>query len=179
MDILTHALSGALLARATAANKVGTRDLSLRARIAAGAFAAVSPDVDIVLRALDTLAYLNLHQGYTHSPVLLPLWALVLSVLFSLITRRRYGWHAFYGVAALGIAIHIAGDLITAYGTMLFAPFSDLRFSVPFAYLIDPYFTAILVAALLAAMVFPARRWIAGAGLAALATYIVWLLKSL
>ena len=175
MDILTHALSGALLARATAASTAQPRALSLHARIAAGAFAAVFPDVDIALRSWDTLAYLNLHQGYTHTLVLLPLWALVLAASFSLATRRRYGWRAFYGVAALGIAIHIAGDVITAYGTMLFAPFSDRRYSLPLAFTIDPYFTAIIVAALLAAMVIPMQRWIAGVGLAALAAYMVWL----
>lgn len=175
MDILTHALSGALLARATAANNTGPRALSLHARIAAGALAAVFPDVDIVLRPLGTLAYLNLHQGYTHSLVMLPLWAVVLAASFSLATRRRYGWRVFYGVAALGIATHIAGDVITAYGAMLFAPLSDRRYSLPLAFLIDPYFTALIVAALLAAMVFPAQRWITGAGLAALAAYLVWL----
>ncbi len=176
MDILTHVLSGALLARATAANAPSAHnELSLQARIAAGFFAAGFSDVDIVLRPLDTLAYLNLHQGYTHSLVLLPLWALGLAALFSLATRRRYGWRAFYGVAALGIAIHIAGDMFTAYGTMLFAPLSARRYSLPLAFVIDPYFTAIIVAALLAATLFPARRWIAGAGWAALGAYVVWL----
>lgn len=175
MDILTHALSGALLARATAAKATGQRELSLQARITAGSFAAAFPDADIVLRPLDTLAYLNLHQGYTHSLVLLPLWALGLAALFSLATRSRYGWRAFYGVAALGVAIHIAADLITTYGTMLFAPLSERRYSLPLAFVIDPYFTAIIVAALLAATLFPGRRWIAGAGYAALGAYVFWL----
>jgi len=175
MDILTHALSGALLARATATNKAEPHALSLHARIAAGAIAAVFPDVDIVLRPLGTLAYLNLHQGYTHSLLMLPLWALILAALFSLITRRRYGWRMFYGVAALGIAIHIAGDAITAYGTMLFAPISDHRYSLPLAFMIDPYFTAFIAAALFAAMAFPAQQWMAGAGLAVLAVYLGWL----
>lgn len=99
----------------------------------------------------------------------------VLAASFSLATRRRYGWRVFYGVAALGIATHTAGDVIAAYGAMLFAPLSDRRYSLPLAFLIDPYFTALIVAALHAAMVFPAQRWITGAGLAALAAYLVWL----
>lgn len=174
MDILTHVLSGALLARATATRTLVARGLSLQARVAAGCVAAAFPDADIVLRPLDTLAYLNWHQGSTHSLLLLPLWALGLAALFSLATRRRYGWREFYSMAALGIVIHIAGDVITAYGTMLFAPFSERRYSLSLAFVVDPYLTAIIVAALLAAALFPGRRWIAGAGLAGLAAYVGW-----
>ena len=175
MDTLTHALSGALLARATALDAAHRNGLSLGARTIAGGAAAAFPDIDVVLRTLDTLAYLDLHQGYTHSVVLLPLWVLGLAVLFSRLTRQGYGWRAFYGVAALGVAIHIAGDAITAYGVQLFSPLSDRRFSLPLAFVIDPYLTAIIIAALCAAMILPSRRGIAGAGLAMVALYVVFL----
>lgn len=175
MDTLTHALSGALLARATMPDAAHPNGLSLKARTITGAAAAAFPDIDVLLRALDTLVYLDLHQGYTHSLVLLPLWALGLAVLFSRLTRQRYGWRAFYGVAALGLAIHIAGDMITAYGTQLFSPLSDRRFTLPIAFVIDPYLTAIIVAALFATMLFPGKRRVAGAGLAMLALYLVFL----
>jgi inner membrane protein len=175
MDVVTHALSGALLAHATAANHARPGDLTPRARITAGALAALFPDADIGLRVFDTLAYLNLHQGYTHSLLLLPLWALLLGSVFWLAFRRRYRWRACAGVAALGIAIHIAGDLITAYGTMLFAPVSTHRYALPLAFLVDPWITAIIAATLLACLLYQPRRRIAATGCAVLAAYLTWL----
>ena len=156
MDTLTHALSGALLARATVPATAKPGELTPRARMTAGFVAAAFPDSDIVLRLLGTLTYIDLHRGVTHSIILLPAWALLLAWLFSRFSRQRYSWRAFYGTAALGIAIHIAGDLFTAYGTMVLAPFSHERFALPFTFIIDPYFTAIIVIGLVAVM--PARR---------------------
>jgi inner membrane protein len=132
--------------------------LSQRARLMAGAAAAAFPDIDFALRAIDTLTYLNLHQGVTHSLILLPAWALALAVLFALLSRQRYRWPAFYGIAAMGLAIHIGGDLITAYGTQLLAPLSAARFSWPLVFVIDPIVSVILVAGLAAARRWPARR---------------------
>lgn len=82
--------------------------------MAAGLAAAAFPDVDFSLRLLDTLTYLNWHQGPTHSVVLLPLWALGLARLFSWASRGRCSWRHFFAPAALGLAVHIGGDLLTA-----------------------------------------------------------------
>ena len=118
MDPLTHALSGALLARAAAPLSSSTHSgqivLPLRLQVAAGFAAAAFPDVDLVLRLIDTLTYLNWHQGPTHSLVLLPLWAWLLAWLFSWLTRKRFSWKLFMLPTCLGIAIHIAGDLVTS-----------------------------------------------------------------
>ncbi|MEX0638494.1 MAG: metal-dependent hydrolase, partial [Burkholderiales bacterium] len=77
MDTLTHALSGALLARATAPKDAPPR--SIPRRVAAGFFAAAAPDLDFVLAFVSPLVYLEQHRGPTHSVILLPLWALLLS----------------------------------------------------------------------------------------------------
>lgn len=58
----------------------------------------------------------------------------------------------------MGLAIHIGGDLITAYGTQLLAPFSAARFSWPLVFVIDPIVSVILIAGLVAARRWPARR---------------------
>jgi inner membrane protein len=160
MDTLTHALSGALLARAT---QHDTSPLPRRTRMWVGFWAAAFPDGDFVLRFIDPLIYLTTHRGITHSVLLLPLWALGLAVAFMWISRRRYSWRAFAGVCALGIGAHILGDVITAFGTMIFAPFSDVRVSFPYTFIIDPYFSAIIIAGLVGAALLGSRRFAVGA----------------
>lgn len=172
MDTLTHALSGALLARATEPRTPKPGQLPRRLRMWIGLWAAAFPDSDFVLRFIDPLVYLTTHRGITHSVLLLPLWALGLALAFMFILKRRYDWRAFVGVAALGIGIHIAGDVITAFGTMVFAPVSDMRVGLPFTFIIDPYFTAILVAGLVASAIWSSGRRAAVLGLAVLAAYV-------
>lgn len=179
MDPLTHTLSGALLARATTPLAAQTHSeqiaLPLRLQVAAGFAAAAFPDVDLVLRLIDTLTYLNWHQGPTHSLVLLPLWAWLLAWLFSWLSRGRYAWQLFYRPACFGSAIHIVGDLITSYGLMLFAPLSTERFSLPLVFVIDPWFSLIIIAGLIASWRYPRQRIPAIVALVGLCGYVVFL----
>jgi inner membrane protein len=172
MDTLTHALSGALAARATEPSVPRSGRLPRRLRLWVGFWAAAFPDSDFVLRFVDPLLYLTTHRGITHSIVMLPLWAAVLAIVFVYIARRRYSWRAFVGVCALGIGAHIVGDVITAFGTMVLAPLSDWRLQLPTTFIIDPYFTAILVAGLLAGVRWKDTRRPAWIGLAVLAGYV-------
>lgn len=161
MDTLTHALSGALLARAVTPAYVAPGSPGVNGRMAAGFVAGAFPDIDFAMRAVDTLWYLNaVHQGATHSLVLLPLWAFVVAWLFGRFSGL--GWRPWFLPAALGLAIHIVGDLITAYGTMILYPFSDWRPALSLSYVVDPYFTAIIVAGLVAALYRPDRGRAAG-----------------
>lgn len=171
MDTLTHALSGALLARATEPN-AGAGTLPRRTRMAVGFWAAAFPDIDFVLRFADPLVYLTTHRGITHSILLLPFWAVGLGLLLHLLYRRRYSWRAFAGVCALGLGAHIAGDVITSFGTMIFAPLSDWRAQLPFTFIIDPYFTAVIVAGLLASWAWNRTRVPAVTALAVLVGYV-------
>ncbi|MBX9895422.1 MAG: metal-dependent hydrolase [Nitrosomonas sp.] len=172
MDPLTHALSGALLARATA---TAPARLPLRWQITAGFTAAAFPDIDLILRLIDTITYLNWHQGPTHSLILLPVWAWLLAWLFSRLSRGRFGWRLFYQPACLGLTIHIAGDLITSYGLMLFAPFSTERYSLPLVFVIDPWFSLIITAGLIASWRYPQHRIPAVAALLVLCGYVIFL----
>jgi inner membrane protein len=148
MDTLTHALSGALLARATAPRDASPR--SIPRRVAAGFFACAFPDMDFVIGFIGPVEYLMNHRGATHSLLLLPLWALLVAWVLAKILREPRGWRALYGVSALGIAAHIAGDLITSYGTMILAPLSDARFAWGTTFIIDLWFTGIILAGLAA-----------------------------
>lgn len=177
MDTLTHALSGMLLARATAGKQsiADSTGLSLRARLWAGFFAAAFPDSDILASIFGPLNYLEMHRGITHSILLLPLWALLLAVIFSFISKKKYHWKAFYFVSFSGIAIHIAGDVITSYGTMIFAPLSAARLSWPTTFIIDFYFSGIIIVSiLLFSLLKKQGKKIAIAGLGTLFCYVAF-----
>lgn len=150
MDTLTHALNAALAARASQPSEPKPGQLSLTARSWAGFFAGVFPDTDFIAMAFGTTTYLNYHRGITHSIILAPLWAGVLAWLFSLLVRRRYHWRAFYNVCLLSLVVHIFGDAITNYGTMVLAPLSDYKLAFSTTFIIDWYFTSIIALGLLA-----------------------------
>ncbi len=170
MDTLTHALSGALLARATAPKDAPPR--SLPRRVAAGFFASAAPDLDFVVGFVGPVEYLLSHRGVTHSVLLLPAWALVFSWILAKLLREPGGWRALYGVTALGLGAHIAGDLITSYGTMIFEPVSDWRAALGTTFIIDLWFSGIILAGLVFSAVFFRSRIPAVAASVVLAGYV-------
>jgi len=170
VDTLTHALSGALLARATAAKDAPPR--SIPRRVAAGFFAAAAPDLDFVLGFFSPLLYLEQHRGPTHSILLLPLWALPLSWLLAKILREQRGWRALYGITALVLGAHILGDLITSFGTIILAPFSDARFGWGTTFIIDLWFSGIILAGLLLSAIWRRSRAPALAASVVLVCYV-------
>ena len=170
MDTLTHALSGALLARATAPKNAPAR--SLPRRIAAGFFACAAPDLDFVIGFVGPVEYLLSHRGVTHSLILLPAWALLYSWILAKILREPGGWRALYGVTAAALLAHIVGDLITSFGTMIFAPFSDWRAALGTTFIIDLWFSGIILAGLIFSALFSRSRIPAVAASVALVGYV-------
>jgi inner membrane protein len=171
---LTHALSGALLARATAPKDLPAR--SIPRRVAAGFFACAAPDLDFVVSYFGPVAYLELHRGPTHSLLLLPFWAFIFSWVLAKILRepegKTAGWRALYGVTAMGLALHIAGDLITSYGTIIFWPLSDMRPGLGTTFIIDLWFSGIILLGLVASAFFYRSRIPAVAASIALCAYV-------
>jgi inner membrane protein len=147
LDTLTHALSGALLARATASRDAPPR--SVPRRVAAGFFACAAPDLDFVVSFAGPMDYLLYHRGVTHSLLLLPLWAFCAAWVLAKVLRAPGGWRELYGVSALGIGAHVAGDVITSFGTIVFAPLSLWRAGIGTTFIIDLWFTGIILAGLL------------------------------
>ncbi len=170
MDTLTHALSGALVARATASSYESPR--AIPRRVAAGFLSCAAPDLDFVMGFAGPVQYLMHHRGVTHSLLLLPLWALALSWFLALVLREPRGWRALYGVCALGIATHIVGDVITSYGTMVLAPLSDWRAGIGTTFIIDLWFTGIILVGLIVSAVQYRSRVPATMALAILAGYV-------
>jgi inner membrane protein len=196
MDTLTHALSGALLARALCVRapaavpapvpgvpgrftalwdgRPGTP--AVWQAVAVGTAAAAFPDIDFVVGWAGEMAYLRHHRGVTHSLLMAPLWAWLIawlsSRLFAVTRHQPGGWKSFYAVALASIVIHIAGDWITQFGTMMLAPFSDARFGLGAMFIIDLVFTGTLVVGLLLAALLPRRRWPAVAALALASAWV-------
>src|ERR1700741_1093253 len=170
MDTLTHALSGALLARATAPRAAPPR--SLPRRVAAGFFACAAPDLDFVIGFVGPVEYLLTHRGVTHSLILLPAWALLYSWILAKLLREPGGWRALYAVTALALLVHIVGDLITSFGTMILAPFSDWRAALGTTFIIHLWFSGIILAGLGFSAVFFRSRAPAVVASVALAGYV-------
>ncbi len=118
------------------------------------------------------MEYLLTHRGVTHSLILLPAWALLYSWILAKVLREPRGWRALYGITALALAAHIAGDLITSFGTIIFAPLSDWRAGIGTTFIIDLWFSGIILAGLVFSLGFRKSRWPAVAASVALAGYV-------
>ena len=140
MDTITHGITGALVAKSFFSERQG--------RLAALAVTAgsVFPDTDFLANVFvaNPLARLEIHRGITHSVVALPVFALLLGVLTCLWSRQRKFLllSCLYGV---GIAVHILLDVITSFGTMVWAPLSWVRVSWDLTFVIDLSLTAIVL----------------------------------
>jgi inner membrane protein len=174
MDTITHALSGALLARATAPAQVDEKTLPLDRRVFLGFLAAAAPDLDFVVGYFGPVAYLLNHRGVTHSLVMLPIWAYLLALLCAVIWRRDRPWRAYFGVIALSLGAHIAGDWITSYGTMVLSPVSDIRVGIGTTFIIDLFFTGIILAGLAASAAWRKSNVPAITALGALCAYVAF-----
>ena len=114
----------------------------------AGAIAAAFPDGDFVMSLGSSIGYLLHHRGITHSVLMLPLWAVLLGWLMAFATKKPSAWRYYTLICGLGVGIHILGDVITSFGTMLLAPLSDARFELGTTFIIDLLLSGILLAGL-------------------------------
>ena len=137
MDTVTHVLTGAVIGYA------GFRQRGGRAALWTTLVAAVFPDIDLLLLPAGDAAYLQWHRTFTHSVLLLPVWALLVAGLFWLWDRRT-DFKLLFGAALAGIASHLFLDWLTSYGTELFWPVSSARFQLNWVFILDPYIWAML-----------------------------------
>ena len=167
MDTLTHALHGVLVATVV---RQRARPKDDRAWLIAVALAGVFPDLDYLLIFYDPLSFLNLHRGPTHSLVLLPLWALLLSLPLSKLLKLP--WRACLLACALGLFVHILGDWVTLYGTQLLYPLNDQPYALGVSFDINPWVAVMTVAGCLLVLIWRPRRS-AGITLAMIAAVLV------
>ena len=147
MDPITHCLSGAILSRTGFYQRFGRLATII---LITG---ALIPDIDhFSLRLAGPLAYLKYHRGFTHSIMgSLVIAAVMAGAAYSIKEVRSRlphglrGYGILFGLSLLGIYAHIFFDLITSYGTQIFFPFSTKRYSLDIVFIIDLYFTSILL----------------------------------
>ncbi|MEN8204801.1 MAG: metal-dependent hydrolase [Pseudomonadota bacterium] len=146
MDTITHSLLGALVVRSVFPAQQSRHPFSNRQRLLAGAIAGAFPDIDYIASWVDPMIYLTLwHRSITHSFVMLPLWALLAGITLSFVFRQRQEWRYLSMLAGVAMLSHIASDLITVYGTQVLAPLSSWRASIGITFIIDPWFTLIVL----------------------------------
>jgi len=148
MDPLTQGALGAALPQAMRSKtQVGIAG-------ALGFFAGMAADLDVLIRSeADPLMFLEYHRQFTHALIFIPVGGLLCALAVHWILRRR--WRLTFAqtflFCTLGYATHALLDTCTSYGTMLFWPFSDERFSWSIVSIVDPLFTVpILVLVVLA-----------------------------
>jgi len=142
MDPLTQGAIGAALPQATR-NKIHVGIAG-----ALGFIAGITADVDVLIRSkTDPLMFLEYHRQFTHSLIFIPVGGLLCALALHWVLGRR--WKLTFAqtflFCALGYATHPLLDMSTSYGTMLFWPFSNERFSWSIVSIVDPLFTVPVV----------------------------------
>ena len=184
MDTITHGIVGALVGKALFAGadipagvadgrvKRALSSPTARVAIAGCTLGAIFPDIDIFAGPLahNPLAIMQWHRNITHSGLLLPIWALVLTVV-SLPLARWIKWKAppfltLYVVYAVGIATHIFLDLMTSFGTMAWSPLNYSRPAWDWVFIVDLTLTSIALVPQFAAWCYrePGKFWRRGPG---------------
>jgi inner membrane protein len=144
MDTLSHGIAGAVFGRSLADRA------EARAALIVGAVAAMLPDLDF-LYISSRIDYLREHRGWTHSFLVMPFLALVVALVARLFARRAR-LLVLWAFAAVGVTSHILFDWITSFGTMFWTPVSRARHSLDWVFILDPWFTGIVLVALLLAL---------------------------
>jgi inner membrane protein len=100
------------------------------------------PDLDSFLPASDPVLHaLYTHRGISHALIFAPVWAACATGIAWLAYRRaRLGPVFLFSLLSVLVA-HLAADLWTGWGTRILLPFSDRRWSLDYAAVIDPFLT--------------------------------------
>ena len=166
MDSLTHTLTGLAIAKAVDDERIG--GWGSVAGLAMGFF----PDTDFALGLFNRRFYLEYHRDFTHSLILLPIYALFFSWLFVRISKHPYFW-SFYKICLSVLLSHVVLDLLTSYGTMIFSPFFEHRYAWDLIFIVDVIFSGIIVIPLMVSFFWKRKaRWLCRGSLMALSAYI-------
>jgi len=171
MDTISHCITGAVIARAGFSDRLGN------IAIITGIAASFLPDADVVMRifARDTMAsFIKYHRGPGNSIILMIPLALAIALIVNYISKKK-ALGQFFLLSLLAIAAHTFMDLQTSYGTMLLFPFSNNRFALDFIFIVDFFYSGILVLGLISPFLWKKQ----GRRLARLALLLIMLYTTL
>lgn len=169
MENIAHCLCGAAIAEAGFSERVGRKASWWVAIVSANL-----PDIDLATYVWPGRDYYLLwHRGFTHSLTACVLFPPLIALAAHLLTRRKYSFLLLWLLAFLGFASHLAMDVVTSWGTMLLMPFSDVRVSTHWVYIVDIFFWVILSMPFWLGRIVPMeRRRVARFSLALVAAYV-------
>jgi inner membrane protein len=150
MDTVTHTLFGIIMYRS-----INKQDMSTdmkRSLLFTTLVGSQIPDIDVISQWWDTSGqYLMWHRGITHSVFLIPIWALLLSLVCFFIWRTKDKRIFYTGLFA--VFIHDTSDIFNAWGTGYLEPFSHIRLTFGTIPIVDLTVWAIILGAFLFARV--------------------------
>lgn len=167
MDIVTHALLGAL-----ATSAIAPKNSARSIWASAGGVCALLPDVDVLIRSSqDPLLALEYHRHFTHSLFFAPLGAALGMLLLWPLFRRRIKIKTLYTACFVGYSSACLLDVCTSYGTHLLWPVFPQPFALSIISVVDPIFS-LLIAMGLALSLWLRHGWLRWFGLVAGALYL-------
>jgi membrane-bound metal-dependent hydrolase YbcI (DUF457 family) len=141
-DNLTHGLAGALLAQTGFQQRYGP------AATVALVVGAELPDLDFLFALGGPVSRFVHHRGMTHSLLGGAGLALLGALLLGGFLRERSYWRLAL-LTYLGVVLHIGMDYLTSYGTQVLWPFDTRRYTADAVFIIDYFYTGLMVVALL------------------------------
>lgn len=150
MDPVTHALASLAVARA------GQKKLP-RFGTAMLIVAGIAPDLDYAGYFGGAGIFLRWHRALLHSLIGAFLTACIVAAAFCFLDRKqpaknsaaRLTAKGALGVCAIGVALHLALDLLSGVGVNLFWPFHTHWYGFPLAENLDPWILFLLIAGIL------------------------------
>jgi membrane-bound metal-dependent hydrolase YbcI (DUF457 family) len=143
MDNITHSFTGALAAKLIRTSKPENAQPPNAQRVLFWLMVVCAnlPDIDVILNfTRDQFYSIQHHRGLTHSLLFAPVLSFlpaIIAYLFSSYKNLKTLWIT----ALVGVYVHIFFDLVTSFGTQLFAPLSPTRYSLDWMFIVDPLFT--------------------------------------
>ena len=143
MDSLSQFVLGSAVA------VVVTKEPSRKVAIWGGVIATI-PDLDVVIQYADPIERTTSHRGFSHSLIVLTLFAPFLGALISKVLKT-IDKQKIILMTWLALITHPLLDSLTIYGTQLLWPIADLQSNVMIGsiFIIDPLYTLWLLIAFL------------------------------
>lgn len=139
MDPVTHALAGGAIWR------FGFRK---KHALAVLLIASLAPDLDYVTRLWGIDVFLRYHRGITHGVMALFLAPFFIAFAYGL--KRDFIYY--FSLGFFAYFVHLFLDLTNQYGTRILSPLDWQQYSLDLTFIIDPYVTLGLAAAVVAPM---------------------------